>query len=167
MSSRRPSRLLRLLFRAPIMLYRVRMGWLLGGRFLLLTNMGRKTGKARRTVIEVVVRDRSVPEVAVIAAWGEHAQWVRNLKAAPAISIQIGRIKWSEPEHRFLDPTQATELMDTYRREHPYAARALARLLGWPTDTNDPGYEQFARTLCAVAFRPAQAGNPGMSRSVV
>lgn len=167
MSSRRPGRLLRLLFRTPILLYRMRMGWLLGGRFLLLTHTGRKTRKARRTVIEVVARDRSVPEVAVIAAWGEHAQWVRNLKAAPAISIQIGRIEWPEPEHRFLEPTQAAELMETYRREHPYAARALARLLGWPSDTNDPGYEQFARTLCAVAFRPAQAGNPGMSRPVV
>lgn len=49
--------------------------------------------------------------------------------------------------------------MATYRREHPYTARALARLLDWPTDTSDPRYEQFARTLCAVAFRPARPGD--------
>jgi deazaflavin-dependent oxidoreductase (nitroreductase family) len=161
MSSRRPSRLLRLLFRTPIMLYRMRMGWLLGDRFLLLTHTGRKTGKTRQTVIEVVAHDRSVPEVAVIAAWGERAQWVRNLKAATSISIHIGRVKWSGPEHRFLEPTQAAELMDTYRREHPYAAKALARLLDWPADANDPRYQQFARTLCAVAFRPTHAGDAG------
>lgn len=77
-SSRRPGHLLRLLFRTPIVLYRMRMGWLLGGRFLLLAHTGRKTGKTRRTVIEVVAHDQSVPEVAVIAAWGERAQWVRK-----------------------------------------------------------------------------------------
>jgi hypothetical protein len=43
--SREEHCLLRLLFRTPTMLYRIRMGWLLGDRFLLLTHTGRKTGK--------------------------------------------------------------------------------------------------------------------------
>jgi deazaflavin-dependent oxidoreductase (nitroreductase family) len=74
-----PSRLLRLFFKAPIVLYRLRMGWLLRSRFLLLTHTGRRTGQTRLTVLEVVSYDRSIPEVVVIAAWGERAQWVRNL----------------------------------------------------------------------------------------
>jgi hypothetical protein len=36
-----------------------------------------------------VAYDHSIPEVVVIAARGEHAQWVRNLKAAPAILVVL------------------------------------------------------------------------------
>jgi hypothetical protein len=109
------------------------------------------------TVIEVVAYDRLIPEVMVIAAWGERARWVCNLEAAPAISVQLGRARWSHPEHRFLEPVQAAEAIGVYRSRHSFAARVLARLLGWPRDTDDPAYERFVQTLCAVAFRPAAA----------
>lgn len=55
--------------------------------FLLVTHTGRRAGQTRLTVIEVVNSDRSIPELIVIAAWGERAQWGANLKAAPAVSI--------------------------------------------------------------------------------
>jgi len=154
-----PSRLLRLFFKAPVVLYRLRMGWLLGSRFLLLTHTGRRTGQTRLTVIEVVGYDPSIPEAVVIAAWGERAQWVRNLKAAPAVSVQIGRVHWSAPEHRILDPERAAEVIATYWREHPVAARMIAKLLGWPPTSTGVAYEQFVQTLCAVAFRPSRKGN--------
>jgi len=156
-SARPPGRLLRLVFKAPVVLYRLHLGWLLGERFILLTHTGRQTGRARMTVIEVVAHDRSIPEVVVIAAWGERAQWVRNLEVAPAVSVQFGQVCWSHPEHRFLEPAQAAQTVAAYRSEHPFAARVLARLLGWPRDTGDPKYERFVQTLCAVAFRPATA----------
>lgn len=160
MSARPPSRLLRLLFKAPIVLYRLRMGWLLGSRFLLLTHTGRRTGRTRQTVIEVVSYDRSIPEAIVIAAWGERAQWVRNLGAAPAISVQIGRVHWTAPDHRILDPKQATEAIAAYRREHPLAARLIGKLLDWTLDSTDPAYEQFVQTRCGVAFRPSTLTQP-------
>lgn len=65
---RPPSRLLRLLFKAPIALYRLRMGRCLGGRFVLLTHTGRRTGRTHQAVLEVVSYDRSIPEAIVIAA---------------------------------------------------------------------------------------------------
>lgn len=141
------------------MLYRLRMGWLLGSRFLLLTHTGRRTGQTRQTVLEVVGYDRSIPEVVVIAAWGERAQWVRNLEASPAISVQIGRTRWPAPEHHILDAERTAEVIATYRREHPFTARLIGKLLGWPLDMTDPAYEPFVRTLCAVAFRPAEIGD--------
>jgi deazaflavin-dependent oxidoreductase (nitroreductase family) len=163
MSARPPGRLLRLVFKAPIMLYRLHLGWLLGNRFILLTHTGRTTGRARRTVVEVVAYDRSIPEVVVIAAWGDRAQWVRNLKAHPAISVQLGRVRWSHPEHRFPGPAQTAAAIAGYRSRHPFAARVLARLLGWPQDVDDPGYQRFMRTLCAVALRPAAVVQQSLS----
>lgn len=155
-----PSRVLRLFFKAPIVLYRLRMDWLLGSRFLLLTHTGRRTGQTRLTVLEVVSYDRSIPEAIVTAAWGERAQWVRNLQAAPATRVQIGRAHWPEPDHYILDVEQTAEVIATYRREHPLAARLIGNLLGWPLDTTGSAHEQFVHTLCAVAFRPSTLTQP-------
>ncbi len=52
-------------FTVPILLYRARLGWLLGHRFLLLTHRGWKTGKIRRTVLEVVHYDPTTRDSAV------------------------------------------------------------------------------------------------------
>lgn len=155
MSTHPPSRLLPLLFTAPVVLYRLRLGWLLGDRFILLTHTGRNSGRAHCAVLEVVGYDRSVPQVVVISAWGERAQWVRNLRAAPAISVQLGRHVWPAPAHRFLGPAQSATVIDAYRSAHPRATRMLARLLGWPADTAGADYEQWVQTLCGVAFTPA------------
>jgi hypothetical protein len=63
-TKRPPKGLLRLMLRLPIWLYRLRLGWLLGNRFLLLTHVGRKTGLPHQTVVEVVshssTKDRGI-----------------------------------------------------------------------------------------------------------
>jgi hypothetical protein len=45
-----PHGLTRLAFRLPIWLYRLRLGWLLGDRLLLLTHIGRTSGQRRDRV---------------------------------------------------------------------------------------------------------------------
>jgi hypothetical protein len=46
-----PSGLSRMVFRLPIWLYRLRLGWVLGARFLLVHHVGRRTGLPRRVVL--------------------------------------------------------------------------------------------------------------------
>ena len=48
-----PAGLTRFLFRIPINVYRLRLGRLFGSRLLLLSHIGRVSGKPRRTVLEV------------------------------------------------------------------------------------------------------------------
>ena len=81
----RPHGLLWAAFRLPVALYRLRLGWVLGHRFLMLTHHGRRTGNVRRTALEVVRYDPRTRECVVVAAWGEHADWVRNIGASPAL----------------------------------------------------------------------------------
>lgn len=50
----KPSKAFRILARMPNGLYRARLGWLLGKRFLMLLHMGRKSGLVRRAVVEVI-----------------------------------------------------------------------------------------------------------------
>ncbi len=54
------------LFRIPVYLYRWRSGWLFRHRLLLLTHTGRRTGRRRQTVLEVVEYRKEGPEVVVV-----------------------------------------------------------------------------------------------------
>lgn len=74
----KPSGLLRLLLRLPTWLYRIGLGWTLGGRFLLLQHIGRKSGLQRETVLEVVWSDPPRRAYVVVAAWGARADWSRT-----------------------------------------------------------------------------------------
>lgn len=79
----------RRLVRAPIWIYRAGLGFVFGSRLLMLQHRGRKTGARRRVVLEVVdhpARD----EYVVVAGFGEHAQWYRNILADPAVRVSCG-----------------------------------------------------------------------------
>ncbi len=79
----------RALVRAPIWLYRLRIGFLLGQRMLLLEHRGRRSGVARYTVLEVIDRPRPGRYV-VAAGFGHRAQWCRNVLADPRVRISVG-----------------------------------------------------------------------------
>lgn len=125
-----PAGLRRLLLRIPIALYRARLGWILGSRFLLLEHRGRRSGALHRTVLEVVRSDPARAQWWVVAAWGERTQWLHNLRAAPRVRIETaGRAVPADAQE--LPRAEAEELLVDYGRAHPRAIRAIARLLGW------------------------------------
>lgn len=72
-----PHGLARTLYRLPIKLYRLHLGWLLMGHFLLLTHVGRKSGLPRQTVLEVLLHDKARDVYYVLAGWGEKSDWVK------------------------------------------------------------------------------------------
>jgi F420H(2)-dependent quinone reductase len=75
-----PRGVLRWLLRLPIWLYRLRMGRLLGNRFLMLTHIGRKSGQPRQSVLEVVGHDEATGIYIIASGWGEQADWLRNIQ---------------------------------------------------------------------------------------
>ena len=99
----KPAGALRLAFRLPIYLYHINMGWLFGHRGLLLIHKGRKSGLLRETVLEVALYDPNSRESVVFSAWGEKANWYRNLEATPAYEVRSGCQRYAA-EQRFLTP---------------------------------------------------------------
>lgn len=151
--AKRPGRLLRFAFRMPVWVFRARLGWIFGHRFLRLTHTGRRSGRDYQTVLEVVRFDPAVPEWTVVSGYGDASDWLRNLHAAPAVSIEVGRRRFV-PEQRFLDEEERHELLAGYQREHPRAARQLGRrLIGATFDATGASIDALARRLPAVAFR--------------
>ena len=148
-----PRGLLRWAFRLPIVFYRLRLGWLLGHRFLLLTHRGRTTGKLRQAVLEVVRYDPATHESAVLSAYGDRADWYRNLLAHPAVEVQTGRDRYV-PQWRPLDADERLAALRIYSRRYRRMFRAVMRFLGYSYDGTEAGLRALADAAVMVAFRP-------------
>lgn len=123
-----PRGLMRFVLRLPVVLYRLRLGWVLGERFLMLNHIGRKTGQLRKTVVEVIGIDNGTYYIA--SGWGYKSNWYQNLLAHPDTTIQIGRKKL-EVHAETLPADQGTQILMDYREHHPVAASELSRILGF------------------------------------
>ncbi len=149
-----PGRLALTVFRLPLPLYRRGWGWLLGNTFLLVTHAGRKTGKLHSTAAMALSYDRVTHEAVICSVWGENTDWIRNIRARPALRIQIGRESFA-PEQRFLTEDESFTVAVEFRRRHPWRLRLLALILGWGDLRSDAAVRDFVHTRPFVSFRPA------------
>lgn len=149
-----PSGWLRAAMRFPILLYRLKLGWLLGKRFLLLEHRGRKTGMIRKAVVEVVAHDGQKGSFVVAAAWGNKADWYKNITAAPDVHIQVGARRFPALA-RTLPADEAARQLEIYATQHPFAFRRLgSRLVGAQSQDTAQMIQSFVATMPFVEFTP-------------
>ena len=142
------------IFKLPILLYRLGLGWLLGHRFMLLTHIGRRSGKVRRTVLAVLRFDSGTREIMAISAWSA-SDWYKNILASPALQVETG-VTHYVPIQRSLTPEEIAALFEDYRRKHSIFSRIVCRIPGWKWDSSHEEFLELAHTLHGVAFRPKQ-----------
>ena len=144
------------LFRAPVYLYRWRLGWVLGHRVLLLTHIGRRTGLRRQTVLEVVEYRGQGPEVVVANGFGSQCDWVLNIQAAGGEEITVGRQHFAA-SHRFLGEDEAVRVIRDYEHRNrfiaPVVRRGFSWLLGWQYHGNESDRRRLVRQIPLIAFR--------------
>jgi deazaflavin-dependent oxidoreductase (nitroreductase family) len=149
--------MIRSLLQAPSRLYDWGLGPLLGSRFLRLTHTGRRTGRAHRTVLEVVGRDRSTGSVVVVAGLGPAADWYRNVLARPRVLVEVGSRRFRAAA-RVLDTDEAAVVLTEYERRnrwlHPLVRRLLTRLASEPYDGSPEALRRVVEQLPLVEFRP-------------
>ncbi len=134
-------------------LWRLKLGWLAGHHFAVVTHVGRRTGRPYRTVLWVYRYEPQTRAVTVISVWGE-TQWIRNLRNQPAKLVEIARQRYV-PEQQFLSSAEVLELEKRFRREHPVIARGQAKLMAWPWPGTDDELQDMSSRMRAVTFRPS------------
>lgn len=150
---RPPGRLALALHRLPLPLYRHGGGWLLGRTFVLITHAGRKTGRRYQTLAMPLTYDPETREVVVCSAWGADAGWLRNIRARPALQVELGRERYV-PERRFLTEDESVAAALEFRRRHPLRLRLAAAILGWGDLGSEAALRDFVRGRPFVSFRP-------------
>lgn len=150
----RPSGWLRRLARFPIWLYRLRLGWLFGDRMLLLTHIGRTSGRLRQVVLEVIQHDRTTDIYIIASGYGERADWFRNVQQHPHVLIDVGTRRIEATAAR-LDYDHAAAAYAAYARRHPLAFRALAPIVvGQNRHSTASACQMLATRVPMVALQP-------------
>lgn len=119
---------IRWLVRAPIVLYRARLGFVFGSRLLMLEHTGRKTGARRHVVLEVAARPHPGTYV-VVSGFGTRAQWWRNIRADPRVRVYLGSRRPAVATARPLTGEEVRATLSAYQTEHPHAWAALKPVL--------------------------------------
>jgi deazaflavin-dependent oxidoreductase (nitroreductase family) len=152
-----PKRILRCGYRLPVYLYRWKCGGLLGTRFLLLTHVGRRTGRRYQTVLEVAEYRREGPELVVVSAYGRNADWLRNIQATPGPEVVIGSRRFVAV-HRVLGEEEATGVIERYEQRNwfmlPMFRLVMSRFLGWRYHGSEVDRRRLVAQLPLIAFRP-------------
>ena len=138
--------------RLPRRLYHRGWGRLLGHSFLLIVHRGRTSGRRRETVVMAAIFDAVTRQVVVCSVWGE-TEWIRNLRANPALEIQIGGDRFV-PHQRFLSQAEAVAALGEFRARHPWRLRLFETVLGWGDLGTDEAVRSFVRSRPFVSFRP-------------
>ncbi|MEU4330206.1 nitroreductase family deazaflavin-dependent oxidoreductase [Nonomuraea dietziae] len=146
-----PTGLRRMLWRLPIRLYRMGLGPLLGRRIMLLTHLGRVSGRPRQAVIEVI--EHGEHGYVAASGFGPRADWYRNVMKTPNVTVQIGG-----QIHRVtaipLSADEGATVMARYAPRHPAAARRLCKIMGFAVDGGAEDYREVGRRIPFVRFTP-------------
>jgi deazaflavin-dependent oxidoreductase (nitroreductase family) len=140
-------------WRLPVWLYRLKLGWLLGHRMLLLTHKGRISGKYRCAVLEVIKYDKTANIYYVASGFGEKSDWYRNIVKNPRVTIQSGSQKISA-QACILPSDQARKVFLEYTHHHPNAIKNLARLVGYQVGDTKEEMMEFLALIPVVALHP-------------
>ena len=156
-----PNAFVRWLFRVPVYFFRARLGFLFGGRIILLEHVGRKSGLTRYSCVEVVDRDANDDALTIVSGYGEHAQWYRNLRARPDIDMRIGTHR-RPVQAKLLSPEEGAGVMADYARRYPKMAPNLMKLCGAHMDGTEADYREVAvKRLRFVRLEPREGAETG------
>jgi deazaflavin-dependent oxidoreductase (nitroreductase family) len=154
-----PRGIMRYLARAPICLYRGGLGWMMGGRFLMLTHTGRVSGLPRYVVLEVVREDRQVGAYIVASGWGERSDWYKNILKDSRVKVHVRRTRFNAWARR-LTPEEAGEEMLDYARRHPAALQQLARVMGYRLGRSEGEARAFGCLIPMFMLQPVDSNAP-------
>ena len=111
-----PKIILRLIHWPPRIAYAVGLGPLIGNIILLLTTIGRKSGKPRVTPLQYEEIDG---KIFLGAALGQKADWFRNIQAHPEVEVRVKSQRFLGIAEAITDTKQIADFLEVRLRRHP------------------------------------------------
>ncbi len=151
----RPSSLLKFFFRFPLIFHRIGLGgWerLAGLEWMALTTTGRKTGKKRYHMVDVLKYNPQLDTYYIEAAYGKKADWYLNIMANPIFQAQVARRKFSAVCEA-VSPAQAGQVIIDFYRARPIYARVVMKSVG-VTITSEGEMAEAAQNWTLLAVHP-------------
>jgi deazaflavin-dependent oxidoreductase (nitroreductase family) len=130
-----PSPVMHWLLQPLVELYRFGFGGferLFGFKFVFLETVGRRTGRQRRVLVDLVGEDIKRNRYYIAAGWGHRTGWVQNLRASPVINVKIGRQHFRARAVEVTGSEGASRLIQYYKAKNRRRQSSTANyVLGW------------------------------------
>lgn len=135
----------------PRFAYAIGLGAFAGRFVLLLTTIGRRSGRLRVTPLIYAQREGLLY---LASARGPSADWVLNLQANPTVDVQIGRRRFRGRASLVRDLRQAVDFFQIQLQRAPGAFGLLMRAEGLSARPTEDELEQLARRRPLVVIHP-------------
>jgi deazaflavin-dependent oxidoreductase (nitroreductase family) len=146
-----PKFILRLIHLPPRLLYAIGLGPLVGNVILLLTTIGRKSGKRRVTPLQY---EEIEGKIYLGAALGQKTDWVRNIRANPKVEVRLKAQRLLGSAETITDPKQIADFLEVRLQRHPKMIGAMLRAEGMQIPPQRSDLERYASQLTLVAITP-------------
>ncbi|MHB8777953.1 MAG: nitroreductase family deazaflavin-dependent oxidoreductase [Anaerolineales bacterium] len=152
---KRPNRLLKFFFKVPVWFHNMGFGgWerLIGAQWMLIATAGRKTGKRREVMVDVMDYNKAADTYYIEAAYGAHADWFRNLQSNPIFEAQVGRRKFKARAGALSNEGAGEMLVQFYRRKPAYTRSVMA--MAGMKFKNEDDLRAIAKNITLLAVKP-------------
>jgi deazaflavin-dependent oxidoreductase (nitroreductase family) len=146
---------LKLFFKIPVVIARMGfVGWerLIGVEWMLLTTIGRKSGKKRFSMVDVLLHDEKTDTYFIEAGFGKRSDWYRNIEAQPRFEAQVGRRKFLATAEA-LPGEKTADVMIEFVRKRPKYAKSVMKMVNI-TFTTEEELRRMASQWMLLAVHP-------------
>lgn len=155
MLDKRPNALLKFFFKIPLFMHKIGLGgWekTIGAEWMLISTIGRKTGKRREAMVDVMDYDQAADTYYIEAAYGSRADWLKNIKVNPVFGAQVGRRRF-KAQARELNPADTGEMLVRFFRRKPAYTRSVMTMVGMKFKNEDE-LREMGKNLTLLAVKP-------------
>jgi deazaflavin-dependent oxidoreductase (nitroreductase family) len=148
---------LKFFFKIPVYVARMGFaGWerLIGVEWMLLTTVGRISGKKRYSMVDVLVHDKDADTYFIEVGFGKNSDWYRNILANPVFDAQVGRRKFHATAEELPRERTADVMVDFVRRRPEYA-KSVMKMVGI-TFTTEEELRKMAPQWLLLAVHPQE-----------
>ena len=136
-----PGRVGKMFFKFPIYLYKVGLGGLIGSKLLLLTTVGRKSGRYRTTPLGYITGEEGV--FYITAGWRGSSNWYRNVKTNPEVQVRAGSIIF-HCQAEELKIEDQVRVLANFSKLYPIVIRTYKRMTRMSFDGSDDFFRRIA-----------------------
>ena len=120
--------------KAPLKLWRLGLGPLLGHYLLVLTHKGQKSGRIYHTIVEYHEHNGNIY---IPAAYGPQTDWYQNISAHPQVTVQIASGSESRAAVRVTDDQEILDVFAYFLKRIPPLIKIYLKSHGIEPEPDD------------------------------
>ena len=154
---KRPGPFQKFFFKVPVMLHKIGLGgWerLLGAQWMLITHIGRKSGRRYYSMVDVMDYDKTSDTYYIEAAYGARADWYRNIQSSQVFEAKVGRRKF-KARAGALTTEGAGEMLVQFYRSKPAYTRSVMAMAGMKFK-DEAELRELGKNLTLLAVKPEE-----------